>query len=312
MPTRKKIEFLENESMKETGLVMRDRNPALFTFFLCLIMVVGTTIAIGIFRFIISLFWQEQRVREIFVNYKTNEYFSILLLLATFFVSLTTYFFVKFYQKRNAKSLGLTGENKVKSYFVGLGIGTILLSVAFFLANIFGGYEVTLNAGNVRVGVFIAFVLGWIFQGFEEELITRAAIMNYFSARSGVGIGIFANSLIFAILHLGNTSFSPLAFVNLFLAGLVFSMIFYITDSLYTSAACHSVWNFLQANIFGINVSGIINSTNTIFKAKPVGFRLISGGAFGIEGSILVSGVLVIALGVLYEIAKKKKFIVKI
>lgn len=297
-----KMEFIENESMKETYRVMKDRNPVIFTLILFLIMQVVSAIGISI----LSLLGKN----ILNINLKGDS-LNISILISTLMVSLATYFFVKVYQKRTAKSMGLVSNKKINSYLLGIGISFIMISLTFSLAALFGGYDIKVNIENVNPLVFVFFIFGWMCQGFEEEFIVRSAIMNYFVSRSGVFVGIVANSLIFAILHLGNSSFNLLAFFNLFLIGLVFSMIFYITDNIYTSAGAHSMWNFMQANIVGINVSGIISSKNSIFKSNPTGYSLISGGAFGIEASILVTFVGLISLVILYKIAINKNLIKK-
>lgn len=299
---RTKVEFIENESIKETNRVMKDRNPVIFTLILFLIMQVVSALGVGL------LGLSGKNILNIELK---GDSLNIAILISTLMVSLATYFFVKSYQKRTAKSMGLVSNNKIKSYFLGIGISFIMLSLTFFLATLFGGYDIKINTKNVNPLAFAFFIFGWMCQGFEEEFIVRSAIMNYFASRSGAFVGIVSNSLIFAILHLGNSSFNLLAFINLLLIGLVFSMLFYLTDNIYTSAGAHSMWNFMQANIVGINVSGIISSKNSIFKSNPTGYALISGGAFGIEASILVTLVGIISLVILYKIAINKNLIKK-
>lgn len=297
-----KVEFIENESIKETYRVMKDRNPVIFTLILFLIMQVVSAIGISILSLL------GKNILNIALK---GDSLNISILISTLMVSIATYFFVKVYQKRTAKSMGLVSNKKINSYLLGIGISFIMISLTFSLAVLFGGYDIKVNIENVNPLVFVFFIFGWMCQGFEEEFIVRSAIMNHFASRSGVFVGIVANSLIFAILHLGNSSFNLLAFINLFIIGLVFSMIFYITDNIYASAGAHSMWNFMQANIVGINVSGIISSENTIFKSNPIGSTLISGGAFGIEASILVTLVGIVSLLILYKIAIKKNLIKK-
>lgn len=308
MLNRKDLVFLENNSIKETKRCMKDINPFLFTLGLFFIMQLGSGIFIGF----TSYFLKDPSSGQSLESYiMTSDYFPILSLLSTLFVSVLVYLFVKFFQKRTNRSLGFGSPQGFRDYFRGLVFGLLILSLSFILAYIFGGYKVSLNIDNINIKMFLLFIIGWIFQGFEEEFITRAILMNYFAARSGIGAGIVINSLVFAILHLGNSSFSIIAFINLFLVGLVFSMLFYLTDSIYTSAAAHSVWNFLQANVFGINVSGIINTPHTIFRSEAVGKDIISGGGFGIEASLVVSLILILSLYFLYNKAKSSKLIIK-
>lgn len=299
--------FYANESIKECKRVMKERNSLAFTIHLFILMILAMSFSHILIRLVSNLIGKgDFLIRKLGEN---HEYAMIFNLWSTLLVSLVVYIFVKYYQKRNPKSLGLVDDRKGKSYLKGLLIGSGMLGIAFLLAYLLSGFKIRLNIENVDFRIFIFFVIGWIFQGFEEEFITRSVLMNYLGALKNPRTGIIANSLIFAILHLGNSYFNLLAFVNIFLMGLVFSMLFYIGDSIYISAAAHSVWNFLQANFFGINVSGIITSKNTIFLSESVGNKWISGGGFGIEASLVVTTVEIITLCLLYKKARKASLI---
>lgn len=299
--------FYENGSIKECKRVMKERNPLAFTIHLFILMILAMSFSHILIRLVSNLTGNgESLIRELGEN---HEYSMIFNLFSTLPVSLAVYFFVKYYQNRNPKSLGLIDDRKGKSYLEGLLIGSSMLGLSFLFAYLLSGFRIRINIENVDFRIFIFFVIGWIFQGFEEEFITRSVLMNYLGALRNPKIGIIANSLIFSILHLGNSYFNLLAFVNIFLMGLVFSMLFYVRDSIYISAATHSVWNFLQANFFGINVSGIITSKNTIFLSESVGNKWISGGGFGIEGGLVVTIVEISALCLLYKKARKASLI---
>ena len=298
--------FYENESIKESKRVMKERNPLIFALILFFVMSLAMSFSYILIRFVLSLRGGDSLIRKLGEN---HEYAMIFNLWSTLLVSLVVYIFVKYYQKRTPASLGLVDDRKGKSYLKGLLIGSGMLGTSFIFAYLLSGFRIRLNIENVDFRIFIFFVIGWIFQGFEEEFITRSVLMNYLGALRNPKVGIIANSLIFSILHLGNSYFNLLAFVNIFLMGLVFSMLFYIRDSIYISAAAHSVWNFLQGNFFGINVSGIITSKNTIFLSESVGNKLISGGGFGIEASLVVTTVEIITLCLLHKKARKASLI---
>lgn len=295
--------FYANESIKESKRVMKERNPLSFTIHLFILMILAMSFSHILIRLVSDIIGNgDFLIRKLGRN---PEYAMIFNLWSTLLVSFAVYFFVKYYQKRNLKSLGLVDDRKGKSYLKGLLIGSGMLGISFLLSYLLSGFKIRLNIQNVDLKIFILFVIGWIFQGFEEEFITRSVLMNYLGALKNPRTGIIANSLIFAILHLGNSYFNLIAFFNIFLMGLVFSMLFYIRDSIYISAAAHSMWNFLQGNFFGINVSGIITSKNTIFLSESVGNKWISGGGFGIEASLVVTIVEILALYFLYKKARK-------
>ena len=131
--------------------------------------------------------------------------------------------------------------------------------------------------------------------------------MNYFAVYNGVESAIIANSLIFSIMHIGNAGFGALPFINIFLMGTIFSLLFYISGDIFLPAAAHSFWNFSQGNIYGINVSGISQSTSTLIKTDLTGNPLITGGAFGVEGGLVTFIVeFIIVMILLYKIKHNK------
>ena len=133
--------------------------------------------------------------------------------------------------------------------------------------------------------------------------------MNFLAAKYSPLVGIISNALIFSLLHLANNSFGLLAAINIFIVGILFSLLFYVSDDIMLSSAAHSFWNFAQGNIFGISVSGMANSKNTIFISKLLGNPSLTGGAFGIEGGLATTIVLTIVTIYLIKKSKEKSLV---
>lgn len=204
--------FYENGSIKECKRVMKERNPLAFTIHLFILMILAMSFSHILIRLVSNLTGNgESLIRELGEN---HEYAMIFNLWSTLLVSLTLYLFVKYYQKRNPKSLGLVDDRKCKSYLKGLLIGSGMIGISFLFAYLLSGFRIRINIENVDFRIFIFFIIGWIFQGFEEEFITRSVLMNYLGAVRNPKVGIIANSLIFSILHLGNSYFNLLVYYS--------------------------------------------------------------------------------------------------
>lgn len=281
----------DNFSIEQTRKTLKNTNPVSTVVILFLLMQVPGVIFAPLFSYV-------------FLGNDNSDYFLLFNLFLTIFVALLGYLFARKYQKRNKESLGLV--KNPKNYLKGIVLGFLMILSVVLLLKISGFAEFTINISQVTWPIFVIFILGWAIQGFEEELITRSILMNYFAVNNGVMGGIIINSLIFAILHLGNPAFGILPFINIMLIGIVFSLLFYISDDIFLPAAAHSFWNFAQGNIFGIEVSGMDEINNTIFKTKLMGSDLISGGAFGFEGSIFVTFVEIIMILVIIRIIKRR------
>ena len=121
--------------------------------------------------------------------------------------------------------------------------------------------------------------------------------------RSSLPVAIIANSLFFAALHLLNSGITVLAFINLTLFGIFASVMFIRRGSIWMVGAVHSIWNFVQGNVFGIKVSGM-DIDCMLFESEITDMAIINGGSFGLEGGLAVSVVLIAGI-VLMSLPKK-------
>ena len=92
---------------------------------------------------------------------------------------------------------------------------------------------------------------------------------------------------------------TPLALVNIGLAGAVLGWLFWSGGGLAAAWAFHALWNF-SLSALGLPVSGLALQTPLL----PTGFAgagrpLLSGGAFGPEGSLVNTVALAVALAFL-------------
>lgn len=303
----------DNYTIRETKRVMKDRNPIvtvllLFVFMQLPMLIVGIIAGLIIVGSNPTMSENPQAIMT-YLDTIDGDYRLLGMLFATILVSISVYIFAKKYQKRNKESLGLTNANKFKNYLKGLLIGLGMIGGVILILKILGLIEIKSNIANISPIIYIFIIIGWICQGFEEELVTRSILMNFLAAKYSPLVGIISNALIFSLLHLANNSFGFLAAINIFIVGILFSLLFYVSDDIMLSAAAHSFWNFAQGNIFGISVSGIANSKNTIFISKLLGNPSLTGGAFGIEGGLATTIVLTIVTIYLIKKAKEKSLI---
>ena len=112
-------------------------------------------------------------------------------------------------------------------------------------------------------------------------------------------VAVFSNAVIFAALHLLNNGISVLAFINLVLFGVFASLYFIKRGSIWGIGALHSMWNLVQGNFWGLRVSGIASECSIFRSTMVEGRSIINGGAFGPEGGLGVSGVLLIGICIL-------------
>ena len=202
-----------------------------------------------------------------------------------------------------------TGKRPWKEYLKGLGFGLILISSVYVLMLLLGQVKcLGFSLQKDSLVLFIAYILMWIPQGATEEIMMRGYMMPRVASRFGLPFAIFFSSMCFSLMHAGNAGFSWLALVNLALIAALFAVIAYNSEHIYMVCAMHTVWNFCQGNLFGLQVSGNSGSASILSSSYTDTSRaLFTGGDFGPEGGLCVTIVIAVAFVIVGMWAWKKK-----
>ena len=224
-----------------------------------------------------------------------------------FFMSLLVFLWVKFIEKRPFSSLGFFKKGWLKELGRGFLIGAAQFSLVVALLLLTGTGSLELAELSLEPVLFIlALIPFWILQGGTEELVTRGWLFPAVSAKSNIFIGILISSALFGALHLFNPGVSVLSIVNIILDGIFACFLMLKYDNMWVLAGMHGAWNFVQGNIYGIQVSGQGASTSILSYSSQSSVDLLSGGAFGAEGSIFASIILIGCIAYLYWSLKKE------
>lgn len=179
----------------------------------------------------------------------------------------------------------------------------------------------------------------FLFQSLSEELLFRGVVMGALGTallflfsrvtvhplpgeppdsprlaaarrRTWLLAGLLANAAqasIFTFVHRANPGLTPLASVNIALAGFILGWLYWSQGSLWGAWAWHFVWNFGLAAA-GLPVSGIVASPALlhlgISGARP---GLVSGGPFGPEGSLICTAGLLATLAGLLVASRRRR-----
>lgn len=170
--------------------------------------------------------------------------------------------------------------------------------------------ELVIKSPNTGVKVLpsvLIILFGWIIQGGTEEILTRGWMLPLLGRRYNVPFAIVVTSIFFMILHSGNNGMTLMPILNLVLFG-IFAALFVVNEeSIWGICGMHSAWNWMQGNILGISVSGTDPVGGSLLKFAPKGNELLSGGIFGVEGSIVCTLVFLLASIYLIKIIKEEK-----
>ncbi len=136
-----------------------------------------------------------------------------------------------------------------------------------------------------------------------EEVAFRGYLQRALTTWRGPVVGVLVPSILFALFHALNPNVSPLALVNIALAGAVFAVAAERTGTLWLPIAYHYAWNLIQGPVLGLPVSGMV--WNGLLALPVGGPSWLTGGDFGPEGGLLSTGVLLLSLIPLWTLTRR-------
>ena len=227
---------------------------------------------------------------------------SLQLIFSFVLVYVILWAWLKFFEKRQFWTLGYEVKNALMQYGRGFLFGALMFGGAVGILAIFGSVAFEqgdpTQQGIAALGGVVLVLIGWVVQGGAEEALIRGWALPVIGARYKPWIGLLVSSLIFAGLHGLNPGLSVFALINLALFGVFAGLYAMREGSLWGISALHSVWNWVQGNFFGFEVSGTNAGGGTLFNLMETGEDWLTGGTFGPEGGAAVTIVLLIAIAV--------------
>lgn len=221
-----------------------------------------------------------------------------------FTLVLAAYGTLRWVDKRPSQILGLNFRfSSIREFFLGFSIGAANLGVVVLVLAALGYLKVAWSGIGTAVARDL-FIYGLFMAAGAaiEEISNRGYLLQSLCEGTRPWIAVLAVSFLFPFEHLLNQHMSAASWLFLFIHGILYALAYLKTRSLWTAIGVHWAWNWMQGPVFGGNVSGTVWA-HSVFKMQPQGMDVFSGGAFGVEGSILAS---VIALGFVVVIWKTK------
>ena len=226
---------------------------------------------------------------------------------------------MRFIDKSSFEKFGLHArKNTLRNVGYGLLLGvTAILLILFFQLN---KMELEFTPGTSFHGyslaaTYLAQFIRYFCGSFFEELLTSSFLfilvfeglvptvkMHY----RRYALSIIVSALVFGLIHGLHPDAGPIGILNLILFGALTTTNFARTQSLAFPITFHCMWNFTQNIIMGLPNSGQ-ESQAWIFKASLQSNSILTGGKFGLEGSLIASFLLLTIL--IYELRLLTKII---
>ena len=215
----------------------------------------------------------------------------------------------KFIDRKPLMSIGLSVKDKTNEMLIGLAFALAFIGGLFAILWLIGAINVTGYVG-FKPGVFIVSMMLFM-AAFDEELIFRGYILNnMMDATNNRWIALAGSSVLFALLHAGNPSIwsTWVPMTELFAAGFILGISYTFTKNLWFPTFFHFGWNFFQG-LFGFEISGLnVDSWKMISHENSGNVPdIVSGGSFGIEGSVITLSCTIICTYLIFKYYNDKE-----
>lgn len=190
--------------------------------------------------------------------------------------------------------------DKTAMHNIALAFALAMTFVVLFLISSFVLFEVRIASFGIPI---LYLLLYHVFVAFIEEIFLRGIILQSLVDKIGFAGAALSTSVIFATLHIWNPGIDVLSLINITIAGLVLSFMYFKTKTLWMSITFHYFWNVGLALFLGVNLSGYrAESSLIIISEVPKNF--FWGGHFGPESGLITTFFLI---AIFYPISKYGK-----
>ncbi|PRC94715.1 CPBP family intramembrane glutamic endopeptidase [Solimicrobium silvestre] len=211
-------------------------------------------------------------------------------------------------EKKSFGSYGLGGQRGVPNFFIGVVAGFICLSILVGLLYV-SGHLVFDGIALQGISIF-SYASLWfgdfMLVAINEEMMIRGYLQNALFRGIGPWPSILVLSLLFTAMHMGNSGENIIGLIGVFVAGIFFCLLRWLSGSLWLGIGFHGAWNWSQSYLYGAPDSGV-TAQGHLMITHAVGDIKMSGGTAGPEGSLFANPVVFIGMMVLLWIIRRTK-----
>ena len=195
---------------------------------------------------------------------------------------------LRFFDRRPPALLGL-GFSRGWLRELALGLAGGLLATGLLVLILVAISSVSLSLSpdlSTSFGALPLFLVLFTLAAAVEELLFRGYFLQSLAEGSRRWIAGFLFCVPFTWAHADNPDVTIIGITNIFLAGVILVILYFQTRRLWLPIGFHISWNLAQSWLWGFDVSGI-KIQDQLFVMNPTGAEYLTGGEFGLEGSVL-------------------------
>jgi uncharacterized protein len=190
--------------------------------------------------------------------------------------------YVRLVEQRSCAEFSLAGA--VSETARGFALAAAIISATVLLLACLGFYQVQGLGFSPAV---LSMFGGFFSVAVLEEVLFRALLFGLLEQWLGTWLALLLSSLLFGLAHLINPNADILTTLQLVVLGLMFTAAFLYSRRMWLCIGMHWGWNFVQGGVFSVAVSGM--EAKGLLQSSISGPAWLTGGDFGIEGSVITT-----------------------
>jgi membrane protease YdiL (CAAX protease family) len=189
------------------------------------------------------------------------------------------------------------GRSALPESGLGLVLGCVVAAVVVALMATLGVLDWAAEEGGAAA--WIAGAAGALFflavPAAAEEVLLRGYPIQAIAEVRGPLPALVVTSAVFGALHLTNPNVTMIGTLNVTVAGAFLGVVYLKTLSLWWATGAHLGWNWTHGYLADVPVSGLELMDAPLYDGVVSGPAWLGGAAFGPEGSLLATAVVVAA-----------------
>jgi len=184
----------------------------------------------------------------------------------------------------------------LKHFAIGAAVGFFLTILAVAPIHFWGHTKIAFDHGLLVFPKIGAVIVVLLFGALAEELMFRGYPFQHLERGIGAVGAIAVFAVLYGLLHLLNPGAGRWGVANTILIGVLLSIAYLRTRSLWLPWGIHFGWNATLGSVLGLPVSGF-RFFNVYARTTATGPKWVTGGSYGVEASAV--GALAILVGIL-------------
>lgn len=168
--------------------------------------------------------------------------------------------------------------------FKGLGVGFMIMTLFSLVMSLSGliKFQWAGFSSALLVGVIYYLLVALV-----EEVVFRGYVLFKLAQHFSPRTTLIVSSILFGLAHVFNDHVGAVGLLTISLSGFLMGALTWKNGNLSAAIGLHWAWNFFQGSVFGFAVSG--KQETGLFQPVANANTPLSGGAFGAEGSLVLT-----------------------